>query len=196
MTPPQPAVVHAPEAEAGPPADHPEAVFRRLELPTPTSVRTGSGEAGPGYWQQRVDYVIRASLDTVNRSVRGEERITYANNSPDTLRYVWLHLEQNLFNSESRGFRVFGQDPRFGTKGAEVSLTLLKVGEPAVAATKGKAGVPARPAVPASALEYSVNGTEMRIELARPLPPRAKQVLELAWSFPFGANSNRMGIED
>ena len=173
-----------------------EAAFRRLELPAPTSVRTGSGEPGPGYWQQRANYVIRATLDTTSRSVRGEEQITYTNNSPDTLRYVWLQVEQNLFNSESRGFRVFGQDPRFGTKGAEVSVRLLKVGEPAIPATKAKPGVPARPAVPASALEYTVNGTVMRIDLARPLPPKGRQVLELAWSFPFGANSNRMGVED
>ena len=163
---------------------------------TPNGVRTGSGEPGPGYWQQRADYVIRATLDTASRSVRGEERITYTNNSPDTLRYVWLQLEQNLFNSESRGYRVFGQDPRFGTKGAEVSVSPAQGGRAGAAATQAKPGVPARAAVPASALEYTVNGTEMRIDLARPLPPKGKQLLELAWSFPFGANSNRMGIED
>ena len=155
-------------------------VFHRLELPTPNTVRTGSGAPGSGYWQQRADYVIRATLDTTSRSVRGEERITYTNNSPDTLRYVWLQLDQNLFNSESRGYRVFGQDPRFGTKGAEVSVRLLKVGEPAVAAARGK------PAAPAAPLTYVVNGTMMRIDLARPLPPKGKQLLELGWSFPFG----------
>jgi hypothetical protein len=165
-------------------------VFRRLDLPTPGDVRTGSGMPGRGYWQQRADYVIRATLDTSTRSLRGEERISYTNNSPDTLRYVWLQLDQNLFNSESRGFRVFGQDPRFGTKGAEVSVRLLKVGQPAVPAARGK------PAVPARTLSYTVNGTVMRVDLARPLPPRGTQVLDLGWSFPFGANSNRMGIED
>ena len=73
--------------------------FRRLELPTPNSIRTGSGTPGPDYWQQRADYVIRATLDTSSRSLRGEERITYTNNSPDTLRYLWLQLDQNVFNS-------------------------------------------------------------------------------------------------
>jgi hypothetical protein len=179
----------AQSAPAAGPAS-PESVFRRLDLPTPNAVRTGSGAPGAGYWQQRADYVIRATLDTAARSVSGEERITYTNNSPDTLRYVWLQLDQNLFNSESRGFRVFGQDPRFGTKGAEVSVRLLKVGEPAVPAARRK------PARPAAALPYVVNGTVMRIDLARPLPPKGKQLLELSWSFPFGSNSNRMGIED
>jgi len=183
----------APAASQTTPPDsarNPETTFRRLDLPAPNAVRTASGEPGPAYWQQRADYVIRATLDTAARSVRGEERITYTNNSPDTLRFVWLQLEQNLFNSESRGFRVFGQDPRFGTKGAEVSVRLLKVGAAAVPAARGK------PAVPATILPYVVNGTVMRIDLARPLPPKAKQVFELAWSFPFGANSNRMGVED
>ena len=45
--------------------------FRRLELPTPNAVRTGSGTPGPDYWQQRVDYVIRATLDTSARTLRG-----------------------------------------------------------------------------------------------------------------------------
>ena len=77
--------------------------FRRLELPAANTIRTGSGAPGPDYWQQRVDYVIRASLDTAARTLRGEERITYHNNSPDTLRYLWLQLDQNLFRTDSRG---------------------------------------------------------------------------------------------
>ena len=55
-----------------------------------------------------MDYVIRASLDTAAQAVTGEERITYSNRSPDTLRYLWLQLDQNLFNSSSRGFLIFG----------------------------------------------------------------------------------------
>jgi hypothetical protein len=164
--------------------------FEPLELPTPTAVRTGSGAPGPGYWQQRADYLIKASLDTTGKSLSGEERITYTNNSPDTLRYVWLQLDQNLFNDQSRGFFVFGQDPRFGSHGAQVNVSLTKMAEPAAPPAKGK---PARPATP---LEYTVNGTMMRIDLARPLPPKGKQVLELGWSFPFGPNGNRMGLEE
>src|SRR5687767_6345263 len=67
-----------------------ESPFRRLELPTPTRIRTATGAPGPAYWQQRVDYAIRASLDTVAQMVSGEERIKYTNNSPDTLRYLWI----------------------------------------------------------------------------------------------------------
>ena len=163
--------------------------FRRLDLPTPNRIRTGSGAPGPDYWQQRVDYVIRASLDTVAQRVTGEERITYSNNSPDTLRYLWLQLDQNLFNSSSRGFRLFEQDSRFGTRGAEGGVTLTTVAQPGLPAVKGRA------AVPPSTLKYFVNGTLMKVDLPRPLPPRGRQVLDIGWSFPFGPNSNRMGIE-
>jgi hypothetical protein len=163
--------------------------FRRLELPAPNTIRTGTGAPGPDYWQQRVDYVIRASLDTVEQRVTGEERITYTNNSPDTLRYLWLQLEQNLFNSASRGSRIFDRHSRFGTRGAEGGVTLTKVAQPALPAVRG------RPAQPAVKLKHVVNGTMMRVDLARPLPPRGRQVLDIAWSFPFGPNSNRMGIE-
>ena len=164
--------------------------FRRLELPTPNSVRSASGAPGPDYWQQRADYVIRATLDTVARSVRGEARITYANNSPDTLRYLWLQLDQNVFNSQSRGSKMFAPDSRFGTAGAEGGVRLLKVAQPATPAARG------RTASAAAQLKYLVNGTMMRVDLARPLPPKATQVLEIGWSFPFGPNRNRMGIEE
>ena len=163
--------------------------FRRLDLPTPNTNRTGTGAPGADYWQQRVDYVIRASLDTVAQRVAGEERVTYTNNSPDTLHYLWLQLDQNLFNSSSRGFRLFQQDSRFGTRGAEGGVSLTRVVQPAVSAQKG------RSAVPSSPLKYLVNGTLMKVELARPLPPRGRQVLDIAWTFPFGPNSNRMGLE-
>jgi len=163
--------------------------FRRLDLPTPNTIRTGTGAPGFDYWQQRVDYVIRASLDTVALRVTGEERITYTNNSPDTLRYLWLQLDQNLFNSSSRGFRLFQEDSRFGTRGAEGGVTLTRVAQPALPAAKGRA------AVPASTLKYLVNGTLMKVDLPRPLAPQGRQVLDIGWSFPFGPNSNRMGIE-
>jgi hypothetical protein len=75
--------------------------FRRLDLAPPSAVRAANGAPGAGYWQQRADYVISATLDTAGRTVRGEETITYTNNSPDTLRFVWLHVDQNLFTTTS-----------------------------------------------------------------------------------------------
>jgi hypothetical protein len=160
-----------------------------LELPAPNSIRTGSGAPGPEYWQQKVDYVIRASLDTVAQRVTGDERIAYTNNSPDTLRYVWLQLDQNLFNSRSRGSRVFARDSRFGTGGAEGGVTLTRVEAPAGSPRSGS--TVAKP----TRLNYIVSGTMMRIDLPTPLPSGGRQVIEIGWSFPFGPNSNRMGLE-
>ena len=56
----------------------------------------GSGRPGRGYWQQRADYRIAATLDTATRQIRGRETIHYANNSPDALRYLWMFVEQNI----------------------------------------------------------------------------------------------------
>jgi hypothetical protein len=163
--------------------------FRRLELPAPNRIRTGAGTPGPDYWQQRFDYVIRASLDTATRRMTGNERIGYTNRSPDTLRYLWIQLDQNLFASGSRGSVIFDQSSRFGTAGAQGGFTLTRVAEPSVPSSNS------RPARAASTLKYVVNGTLMKVDLRRPLPPGRRQTLEIAWSFPFGPNSNRMGLE-
>src|SRR5919112_1390888 len=184
----------AQQAPPAPPRDQSDSVpgdqspFRRLDLPAPNRVRTGAGAPGPEYWQQRVDYVIRASLDTVANTVTGDERITYHNRSPDTLRYLWLQLDQNLFKSSSRGAQLFDQNSRFGTRGAEGGVTLTRVMSGTLPGT-GR-----RPSA-RTALKYLVNGTVMRIDLPRPLPPGGRELLEIGWSFPFGPNSNRMGIE-
>src|SRR5438132_14021646 len=68
--------------------------FRRLVLPAPNEMREGARTPGARYWQQRADYTIRATLDTATHVIAGSETLRYANNSPDTLRYLWLHLEQ------------------------------------------------------------------------------------------------------
>lgn len=65
--------------------------------------RSGSGEPGPRYWQNRADYSIACKLDTAAHSVTGEVTITYTNNSPDNLRFIWLQLDQNIYKKDSRG---------------------------------------------------------------------------------------------
>ena len=62
-----------------------------------TFYRSGSGQPGPGYWQNRSDYKINAKLNEADTSIEGKEEITYTNNSPDNLSFVWLQLEQNRF---------------------------------------------------------------------------------------------------
>lgn len=65
--------------------------------------RSASGEPGPAYWQNRADYKITATLDTVQRRITGTVIITYKNNSPDNLKFLWLQLDQNIYKKDSRG---------------------------------------------------------------------------------------------
>ncbi len=144
--------------------------FGPLELTAPNAYRTGAGTPGPLYWQQRVDYSIRASLDTSTHTVRGAETIRYTNNSPDTLRYVWIQLDQNL-GSTSNPFSIISQryqsEPGF-VGGYEIErVGALRSGEPATF-------------IP---LDYRIHGTLMQVSLDRPLPPGWADSLDIAWHF-------------
>src|SRR5690606_37407717 len=65
--------------------------------------RSASGEPGPKYWQNRADYKINCTLDTTKHTVSGDVEITYTNNSPDNLKFLWLQLDQNIYKQDSRG---------------------------------------------------------------------------------------------
>lgn len=83
--------------------DHRE-IFNPLFYPSfGNEVRSASGEPGPKYWQNRADYSIQASLDPATHTVKGTVKITYINNSPDALSFLWLQLDQNIYRKDSRG---------------------------------------------------------------------------------------------
>ena len=75
--------------------------FRRLELPTPNVFRSASGAPGAAYWQNAASYVIDARLDTLTHTISGRETIRYENRSPDTLAFVWLQMDQDIFAAGS-----------------------------------------------------------------------------------------------
>ncbi len=161
--------------------------FRRLELPTPSLLREGSGRPGPAYWQQRVDYTIAVSLDTARHTIAGRETIRYTNRSPDTLRYIWLQLDQNIFRDDSRGALLNPPDARFAARGFKGGFVLDGV------RTVGLAG---RRAVRGRALKTTENGTLMRVELDPALPPRGVTSLEIGYSFQVPEHgADRMGRE-
>ncbi len=161
--------------------------FRPLALPDPNAYRTGAGTPGPLYWQQRADYTIRATLDTATLSVRGEETIRYTNNSPDTLRYVWLQLDQNM-DAPSNRFAALGG--RFG--GASESTYVGGYTLERIAALRA-----ARPGAKPdeTPLRYRVNATMMRVDLDRPLPPRGVAQLAIAWHNMVPRSQGRTGRE-
>lgn len=146
--------------------------FRILDLPSPTAYRTASGMPGPLYWQQRADYTIRAGLDTATHTIRGDETIRYTNNSPDTLRFVWLQLDMNAGSPDTRFAPLV--NPRFRPEpGFRAGATIERVQT-------------IRPAAPgtrftATSLTWRVNSTMMRVDLDRPLPPHGVTSIALTW---------------
>ncbi|MBB2149593.1 M1 family peptidase [Pedobacter sp. LMG 31462] len=82
--------------------------------------RSASGYPGPKYWQNRADYKITANLDEAKNQVTGTVTITYKNNSPDKLPYLWLQMDQNLFSENSRGNSLIAAGSRYGARGEKV----------------------------------------------------------------------------
>ena len=107
--------------------------FRQLDeiLPTPNAYRNAAGAPGPGYWQQKVDYSINAVLDEEAQRIEASQAVNYHNNSPDTLTYLWLHLDQNRFRRDSiaemsRTFSAEGPGGESGDDTAQISLAQLR----------------------------------------------------------------------
>jgi hypothetical protein len=99
----------------------------RAEWPGPNEFRSSTGAPGPRYWQQRADYTIDVALDTAAAAIAGTVAVRYTNNSPDSLRFVWMQLDQNLYRSSSRGSALFPADSRFGVRGFEGGYELREV---------------------------------------------------------------------
>jgi hypothetical protein len=149
-------------------------------LPTPNEYRTASGAPGPKYWQQRADYDITCELDEPNRRLIGKETITYVNNSPDVLTYLWLQLDENEHsNTNNSGYqggnnqmpRGIGEDDitRFGgkiDKNREYGVNITRVAD-----ATGKA------------LSYTINKTMMRIDLPQALKPGQQYIFKVDWNY-------------
>ena len=180
-------------AQAAPPAARPRAVgdtsvFAPLLLPTPNEYRTGSGAPGPRYWQNRADYTLAATLDTAAKQVQGALTLRYTNRSPDTLRFMWLQVEQNAFRSKSLSSYIFPDESRFGARGFEGGYTFSRLDQ-LVPSANG--GAPRR-----MPLQHRTNETMMKVDFAEPLVPGRTAVLEMAWTFPVPEHgADRMGRE-
>jgi hypothetical protein len=165
--------------------------FRRLALPTPNEYRTGSGMPGPRYWQQRVNYTITAALDTATHTVSGRETIRYTNHSPDSLRYVWFQTDQNIYAAGSRGSYINPSDARWSAGGFRGGYTITNL-----AALRGAEPGHGDTPIRRTPLATTANGTLLRADLDRPLPPGGSVTMELAFSFQVPEHgSDRMGRE-
>ena len=180
-----PAATPAKPGSAAPPAgahpiDTPADVFARIDRmdwPGPNRYRSAGGQPGPDYWQQRADYDIAVTLDTTARSIQGRETITYTNNSPDTLTFIWLQLDQNLYRQGSIGSAINADEARWSSRGFLGGFEIRNL------TVNGKAAVP------------TVDDTRMRVKLAQPLAPHGGRVA-IAMEFGFQVpdhGSDRMG---
>lgn len=154
--------------------------FRQLEeiLPTPNSARTASGAPGPGYWQQRADYVINVELDDEKQSLTGSEIITYQNRSPHTLRYLWVQLDPNIFEPDSDA-ALTATAPTDLQKMSFDQLKALLVRETfdggmKITSVKEGNGNP---------LKYTIVKTMMRVDLPQPLKPKESFKLSIDWNY-------------
>ncbi len=155
-------------------------IFRPIEQwPDPNEYRNAAGAPGHAYWQQQADYVIEAELDVDNHVLHGSERITYHNNSPDRLGYLWVQLDQNQASPElSRSAQVQGALPE------QISERFRQwIG---AAPFQGGYTIKRVQLVRAGRLvdaDHRINSTIMRVELPQPLEPGAIMELEIDWSY-------------
>jgi len=172
--------------------------FEQLDqqLPTPNEYRSASGAPGGKYWQQQADYVINAELNDQNQSITGSEVITYHNNSPDALTYLWLQLDQNINakgnNTTKTSNSAVRDSVNTRTMAATVDLYDFDGGFK-IKSVKDAAG---------KALPYTINQTMMRIDLPKSLGAGQKMSLAIEWSFNINdrmknttPNDGRSGME-
>ncbi len=147
-------------------------------LPTPNEYRTASGAPGPKYWQQRADYDIKCSLDEVNTKLTGSETITYYNNSPDQLTYLWLQLDENQHSSINNA-----NYQNSSTVGGSVSVTTLDQ----MMEQRGDNGygdhIEKITDATGKALQYTINKTMMRVELPAVLKPGQQFIFNINWNY-------------
>ncbi|MCS7075743.1 MAG: M1 family metallopeptidase [Bacteroidia bacterium] len=164
-----------------------ESKFKQIDdlLPTPNEYRTASGAPGHKYWQQRADYHIKVQIDDSKQTLSGSEWITYYNNSPDVLNYIWIQLDQNIFSQHSLSNQIktaneftelsfqeyqnllYPKDPGLGYK-----ITTVKIDKTAVKDSPSNA----KPA------KYIIYDTMMRIDLPEPLKPNEIVKIQIEWN--------------
>ncbi len=144
----------------------------------PNTFRSASGAPGKDYWQQRADYKIKVLLDEANNTISGEETITYFNNSPDDLTYLWLQLEQNVNKKGSEDFGTVNNGIKEGMNTRQMQFLTRAIDFPAgysIKYIKDSNG---------NAIKSLVNNTMMKVLLNEPLKSGAALSFSVGWSYP------------
>lgn len=161
-------------------------------LPTPNTYRTASGAPGKDYWQQRADYKIKVTLDDATQRISGQETITYYNNSPDNLEYLWVQLDQNMRADDSN-------TPLSETRNYHGKLSVADYYDLArtpdfdggfkLTAVKDAAG---------NDLTVVINKTMMRVNLPKPVKSGEKVAFSINWNYAINdrmKDGGRSGLE-
>lgn len=153
--------------------------FEQLDqlLPTPNSYRSSSGAPGSDYWQQRANYEIDVEIDDNTQVLSGKEKVTYINNSPEALSFLWIQLDQNIYEKNGMTNQTTNNAIRdsipakflssyVGVSDYEGGLKIISVKD-----DSGKA------------IPYVINYTMMRLDLPESLLPKGKVVFHIEWSY-------------
>ena len=153
--------------------------FKQLkeELPTANAYRTASGAPGHEYYQQKVDYKMDIILDDENKRIYGEELVTYHNNSPDDLEYLWVQLDQNIRAADAITQDVKASGPSIIYTPEKFTQSFL--GKP----FDGGFKLDYVKDIEGKDLEHVVNGTMMRIDLEHILKPGQNTSFKIKWMY-------------
>jgi len=165
------------EEEPRKPGHYNQSKFKQLyeEFSTPNTYRSASGAPGPDYYQQQADYVMDIRLDDKNAKIYGEETITYHNNSPDNLEFLWVQLDQNVRARDSKSPLRNGDAVNFAYSASRFNKTYNEEkfdGGFNVESVKDAAGKP---------LSHTINQTMMRINLPQALKSGEKVSFSIKW---------------
>jgi hypothetical protein len=154
-------------------------------LPTPNEYRTASGAPGTKYWQQRVDYDIKCELDEANYKLKGAETITYFNNSPDVLTYLWLQLDENQHSTvNNANYQTSNTLP------PQTSDKMLDRFEERKTDNGYGFNITKLTDATGKSLKHLVNKTMMRVELPAPLKPGQRFVFNVEWNYKLANRSD------
>ena len=159
--------------------DRPLDRFRQLDevLPTPNDQRAASGAPGAEYWQQKVDYAIDVALDETENRITGREHITYHNQSPDTLSYLWVQIDPNLISPASHGALSQLAPELTSMAYGQMHSILHKLdfdGSCTIIGVTDGAG---------EDLPHTINDTMMRVDLPEPLVSGASTSFHIGWTY-------------
>ncbi|MDG1912642.1 MAG: M1 family metallopeptidase [Flavobacteriaceae bacterium] len=163
--------------------------FKQLydEFADPNRYHNASGAPGVDYYQQKVDYVMDIELDDANSKLYGEETITYTNNSPDQLPYLWLQLDQNIRKKDAPGLEKNGAGNSVTVRPS--SFVSNFINDP----FDGGFNIDWVQDINGKALQYKVNQTMMRVDLPKAIAPGATYVFKIKWWYNINDHVEKRG---